>query len=763
MSQLRRLLGIVVTLALATGTLITAGVSAASAVPGYNANLTRYPYLTDLVGTRVTVNWATTRLNSVSSTGTVTWGAPGSGCNTHSAAATRNNLAVGSTTPPNTQVLEYQWTASIDVGAPGTYCYRVLLGSSKNPPPTPIDLLGTDPSPTFTTQVPAGSTQPFSFAVIGDWGQVDGSGANPNEQAVLAQIANSGVSFAVSTGDNAYNSGTQEDYGDLNQTSYQKVDNTTTPPTTTQVGMSAVFGPNFWTVPGKSIPMFAAVGNHGLVSSDSNGHPQIVNWPQNTAVFTSGGRDAVTTYDNSAVYGPAAKATIADTWYAFDAGNARFYVLTAAWPDNAWGTADPNFGGYANDYLAHWKPGAAEYEWLKADLAAHPGGIKFAFFHKPLQSDTSSLRESTDPYLRSDTPQGGGINSLESLLSRNGVDIAFNGHAHIYERNNPHAGDSLVNYVTGGGGAAPESLSGSTFNCTQGEDAYAISWSPTNGGRACGSASAPSNAGQFFHFLKVTVNGNQVTVTPTNSLGQTFDVQTYNFTPVPAAASSGYVVDAYGGLQPFSVGNAAPLAAPVGAPYWNGFNIARGVALMPNKQGGYVLDGWGGLHPFKVGTNGIAPPAPTGGAYWAGWDIAKGVAIDPDGKGGYVVDAWGGLHPFGIGASPPAAPTDGPYWNGFSIARGVTLLSSGGGYVVDGYGGLHPFTANGATAPPPIGGPYWYGWDIARGVTSTTDGAAGYVVDGYGGLHPFRIRKDAPPVTTSPYWNGWDIARGAGL
>lgn len=761
MSQLRRLLGIVVTLAMATGTLILSGAGTASAAPTWDANLTRYPYLTDLVGTRVTVNWATTRLNSVSSTGFVTWGPPGQ-CGAHTAPATRNNLAVGSTTPPNTQTLEYRWEASIDVGTPGTYCYRVFLGSSKNPPPTPIDLLAADASPTFTSQTPAGSTQPFSFAVIGDWGQVDNTGSNVNEQNVLSQLANSGVNFAVSVGDNAYNSGTQEEYGDLNQTTYQKVDNTTNPPTLTPVGMSAVFGPSFWKVPGKSVPMFAAVGNHGLVSSDSNGHPQIVNWPQSTAVFTSGGRNAVTTYDNSAVYGPGAKATIADTWYAFSAGTARFYVLTAAWPDNAWGTADPNMGGYANDYLAHWKPGAAEYEWLKADLNAHPGGIKFAFFHKPLQADTSSLRESSDPYLRSDTPEGGGVNSLESLLSRNGVAIAFSGHAHIYERNNPHAGDSLYSYVTGGGGAAPESLSGSTLNC-HAQDMYAISWSASNGGRACGGGAAPANASDFFHFLKVTVNGYQVSVTPINSAGGTFDQWSHDFTPTPAAASSGFLVDGRGGLQPFSVGGAAPLGAPNGAPYWS-WDIARGVALMPGTTGGYVLDGWGGLHPFGIGNN-AAPPMPSGGPYWKGWDIAKGVAIKPDGTGGYVVDAWGGLHGFAIGNNPvPTTPTDGAYWNGYSIARGVTLLRGGGGYVVDGFGGLHPFTANGSTAPPAIGGSYWYGWDIVRGVTSTTDGAAGYIADGFGGIHGFRIRKDPAAVTAfTGYWKGWDIARGLSL
>jgi hypothetical protein len=44
------------------------------------------------------------------------------------------------------------------------YRYRVFLGRAG------VDLLGSDPSPVFRTQVPVGSTQPDSFAVIGDLG-----------------------------------------------------------------------------------------------------------------------------------------------------------------------------------------------------------------------------------------------------------------------------------------------------------------------------------------------------------------------------------------------------------------------------------------------------------------------------------------------------------------------------------------------------------------------------------------------------------------
>ncbi len=85
---------------------------------------------------------------------------------------------------------------------------------------------------------------------------------------------------------------------------------------------------------------------------------------------------------------------------------------------------------YKNDYDYHWAPGTAQYQWLVADLAAHPSVLKFAFFHYPLLSDNPN--EATDTYLL-------GSSSLEGLLKQNGVDIAFTGHSHIYERNLPSA------------------------------------------------------------------------------------------------------------------------------------------------------------------------------------------------------------------------------------------------------------------------------------------------------------------------------------
>jgi hypothetical protein len=196
-------------------------------------------------------------------------------------------------------------------------------------------------------------------------------------------------------------------------------------------------------------------------------------------------------------------------WYAFDAGPARFYILNAAWDEVNIGSATE----YKVDYDYHWAPGTAQYEWLKADLAAHPSVLKFAFWHYPVYSDNPI--ESTDTFLQ-------GSSSLEGLLKQNGVDLGFTGHAHIYERNLASA-SGIPNYISGGGGATPGTLG----TCTS-LDAYAIKFTTT--GKACGSAPVPTSQAQVFHFLKVTVNGTNVTVSPTNSLGQTFDVINYAFT-----------------------------------------------------------------------------------------------------------------------------------------------------------------------------------------------------------------------------------------
>ncbi len=451
----------------------------------YDPHLTRAPYLTDAVGTSMTVNWGTDRS---SKSGAVRWGAVD-----QAGACNPTNPATGTWYPITVNgVSEYQWTATLSLPAAGTYCYRPFLGTT--------DLLGSASTPTFTTQVPAGSTQSFSFDVFGDWGQTDSSGNNPDQANLMSQIASSGAQFAVSVGDNGYPSGSQTNYGDLQQHA---------------ANVSAVFGPSFWPVPGSSLPLFAASGNHGITSSTATRSTEQMEWPENTAAATSGGRYVRETY--CCVNGTAS-ASYPSSWYAFDAGGSRFYVLQADWADGNPGTGTV----YSDDYAAHWSPNSPEYQWLAADLAAHPSGMKFAFWHYPTYSDQKA--QNSDTYLQ-------GPASLQGLLASNGVDLGFTGHAHIYERNVSQGPGTIPTYVTGGGGAALQPVG--EKGCSS-FDAYAIGWSPTRSkGSSCGNAPPPDSAARVFHFLKVTVSGSQVTVAPTDELGRTFDVQTYSFNPPP--------------------------------------------------------------------------------------------------------------------------------------------------------------------------------------------------------------------------------------
>ncbi len=218
-----------------------------------------------------------------------------------------------------------------------------------------------------------------------------------------------------------------------------------------------------------------------------------------------------------------------------------------------------------------------------------------------------------------------------------------------------------------------------------------------------------------------------------------------------ATPDAGAVLDGYGALHPFGAGPAF-----VGGPYWNGWDIARDFAFLPNGTGGYVLDGYGALHPFAVKGRPM-PPAIVGGPYFPGQDVAKRVVIFSDGTGGYVLDGFGGVHPFGIGRAMPAAPVTTGYWRGWDIANDLVLIpGTHSGYVLDGYGALHPFAPAGQPLPARVSNTsYWSGWDIARAVwllpSSTAAKPGGYVLDGYGALHKFGTATWTPSAAYSPY------------
>ena len=234
-----------------------------------------------------------------------------------------------------------------------------------------------------------------------------------------------------------------------------------------------------------------------------------------------------------------------------------------------------------------------------------------------------------------------------------------------------------------------------------------------------------------------------------------------------ADGSGGYTLDGYGGLH--NVGS-APAIADSQHNYWPGWDIARAVVMAPwatpSAPAGWIMDGFGGIAAF-----GGAPAVQSNHAYWGGWDIARGLVVfsdsTPSAAAGYLLDGFGGLHGWSAGsAANPGAPQFTGYWGGWDIAHSVALINgSHKGYVMDGYGGLHAFAPAGTALPPgiPSGSyAYWSGWDIARSITTWTAAPSGspggWTLDAYGALHPFG---SAPNVPASAYWSGWDIARGS--
>ena len=303
----RRRLAILVAALVVPSALVTLGASPASAAAA--SQLTRYPYLTDVVSAgssdNATVNFATDQTITAAF---ATIGPAGGSCSGTNRTGSKTGITVNG-------VAENQWKVKFTgLSAGASYCYRLFSGSPTSPGP---DLLGSDPSPVFPTPPAPGSGTTFKFAVFGDWGFTNADGTNPDQANLDQQIAASGAQFAFGTGDTAYPSGSQTNYGDLLQTG---------------ANISDVFAPNFFKNIGKGIPMYNALGNHGVSATYLN------IWPQPTAPSLSGGRYQMETYccvngTNSASY-PSA-------WYAFSVGAARFYVLDATWPNGNLGNGTP--------------------------------------------------------------------------------------------------------------------------------------------------------------------------------------------------------------------------------------------------------------------------------------------------------------------------------------------------------------------------------------------------------------------------------------
>ncbi len=121
-----------------------------------------------------------------------------------------------------------------------------------------------------------------------------------------------------------------------------------------------------------------------------------------------------------------------ELYYSFDYGNAHFVIL--------------------NNYFSMNTVGSAQYNWLRADLAASNQFWKFVFFHEPAYASDSLQQPHDDAKT---------VQNLVPLFEQYHVNVVFSGHWHNYERMKPLLGGQVstleaggvVYLVTGGGGA----------------------------------------------------------------------------------------------------------------------------------------------------------------------------------------------------------------------------------------------------------------------------------------------------------------------
>ncbi len=138
------------------------------------------------------------------------------------------------------------------------------------------------------------------------------------------------------------------------------------------------------------------------------------------------------------------------------------------------------------DAYTAYGAGSAQYNWLKADLAASTKTWKFVAIHEPGWSAGGGHANNT-------TVQ----NDLQPLFVQYGVSVVFSGHNHYYAR----ASVNGVTHLTLGGGGAPQ-------------------YTPATGQPNIVVASASYSFGEF------TINGNTLTVKVVNNSGATIDTFT---------------------------------------------------------------------------------------------------------------------------------------------------------------------------------------------------------------------------------------------
>ena len=203
--------------------------------PTVQPQLTRYPYLTDLVGLSVTVNWAT---DTSGTTGSALWGAvDGSGACTPTQRRHREadehhggndaGVPVGQHAhPPPVRPLLLSGQARLpgpprDRWRPRRSSPRSLRARTSRTR-SRCSATGARPTPTATTSTPVASWRSWRSPMPASWCRRVTTDIPRAARPTTATSSRRGAD------------------------------------------VSAIFGPAFWSFPGRSLPMFTSPGNHGM-------------------------------------------------------------------------------------------------------------------------------------------------------------------------------------------------------------------------------------------------------------------------------------------------------------------------------------------------------------------------------------------------------------------------------------------------------------------------------------------------------------------
>ena len=411
-------------------------------------------------------------------------------------------------------------------------------------------------------------------------------------------------------------------------------------------------------------------------------------------------------------------------WYSYDLGAWHVVVLNSACsaqldhpPDRPLKEVD---GGCEAD--------SPQVEWLRADLAAHPGLCSVAYFHEPII----------------DKPDGGtrgSMRPLTELLYDSGVDVVLAGHRHTYRRYAPIGLDGRADdrfgirqFIVGTGGHTqrddqlPHGVlevahagSNGLLRLTLRPDGYDWRFAAAEPGdrfRDAGSESCHgAPGGQPRPAPAPTTTAPPGTTPPPPAPA--------GAGPQPAARKAGYWMLGADGVV-YAFGDARHVGEPAAR---LAGEEAADLEPTPSYDGYWVVDGRGRVHAF-----GDAPPL--GGAdasALAAGERVTSLSTTPTGAGYWLFTSRGRV--FAFGDAGHAGDMSGVALNG-PVLDSIPTPTGRGYYMVGADGGIFTFgdaTFAGSMGGTPLNAP-------VQSLVPDADGAGYWLVAADGGIFAF----DAP-------------------